>query len=70
MAKDSLASYRKAIAGLKARAVPAGKSLPAALDELAEKWNPLYAEGPKANLVEDVNALARDFLARCARGSW
>lgn len=68
MAKESLASYRKAIAGLKARAVPSGKSLPAALDDLAERWNPLYAEGPKANLVEDVNALARDFLRSLRRG--
>jgi hypothetical protein len=68
MAKESLASYRKAIAGLKARVVPAGKSLPAALDDLAEKWNPLYADGPKANLVEDVNALARDFLRSLRKG--
>ncbi len=68
MAKESLASYRKAIAGLKTRVVPAGKSLPAALDDLAEKWNPLYAEGPKANLVEDVNALARDFLRSLRKG--
>jgi hypothetical protein len=68
MAKESLASYRKAIAGLKERVVPAGKSLPAALDDLAEKWNPLYAESPKANLVEDVNALARDFLRSLRRG--
>ena len=68
MAKESLASYRKAIAALKERVVPAGKSVPAALDDLAEKWNPLYAEGPKANLVEDVNALARDFLRSLRRG--
>ena len=68
MAKESLASYRKAIAGLKERVVPAGKSLPAALDDLAEKWTPLYAESPKANLVEDVNALARDFLRSLRRG--
>jgi hypothetical protein len=68
MARESLASYRKAIAGLKARVVPSGKTLPAALDDLAEKWNPLYADGPKANLVEDVNALARDFLRSLRRG--
>jgi hypothetical protein len=68
IAKDSLASYRKAIAGLRARAVPAGKPLAAALEELAEKWNPLYAEEQKANLVEDVNALARDFLRSLRRG--
>jgi len=68
MAKDSIASYRKAIAGLRARALPAGKSLPVALDELAEKWNPLYAPEQKANLVEDVNALARDFLRSLRKG--
>lgn len=68
MAKDSLASYRKAIAGLRARAVPEGKSLPTALEELAERWNPLYAPEQKANLVEDVNSLARDFLRSLRKG--
>ncbi|MCX7029588.1 MAG: hypothetical protein NTU62_05645, partial [Spirochaetes bacterium] len=29
---------------------------------------PLYAEEQKANLVEDVNALARDFLRSLRRG--
>jgi len=68
MAKDSFASYRKAIAGLRARALPAGTSLPVALEDLAEKWNPLYAPEQKANLVEDVNALARDFLRSLRKG--
>ena len=68
MAKDSLAGYRKAIAGLKARTVPAGTSLPTALEDLAEKWNPLYAPDQKANLVEDVNSLARDFLRSLRKG--
>jgi hypothetical protein len=48
--------------------VPAGTSLPTALGELAEKWNPLYAEDAKANLVEDVNSLARDFLRSLRKG--
>jgi hypothetical protein len=68
MAKDSFASYRKAIAGLRARALPAGTSLSGALEALAEKWNPLYAPEQKANLVEDVNALARDFLRSLRKG--
>ena len=68
MAVDSLAGYRKAIAGLRDRALPAGKSLPTALDELAERWNPLYAPEQKANLVEDVNSLARDFLRSLRKG--
>lgn len=68
VARDSLASYRKAIAGLRSRVVPSGTTLEAALDDLAEKWNPLYAPEQKANLVEDVNALARDFLRSLRKG--
>ena len=29
---------------------------------LAEKWNPLFDSDGRKNLVEDVNALVRDFL--------
>ncbi len=29
---------------------------------LSEKWNPLYDEQARANLVEDVNSLIRDFI--------
>jgi hypothetical protein len=63
-----LASYRKAIAGLKAQLVPEDKFPLSVLNELAEKWNPLYGEEQKANLVEDVNSLARDFLRSLRRG--
>lgn len=65
---ESLARYKRAIAALRDRAVPEGMSLEAALAQLAEKWNPLYAEEQKRNLVEDVNSLARDFLRSLRRG--
>ncbi len=42
--------------------VPEGTTTDETLDELAEKWNPLFASEQKQNLVEDVNALVRDFL--------
>lgn len=60
--REALARYRRSIQLLRDRYVPMGKNLDKALDELAEKWNPLFAEQPKKDLVEDVNALVRDFL--------
>ena len=33
-----------------------------ALEELADRWNPMIGHQPKRDLVNDVNALARDFL--------
>ena len=47
---------------LRSQYVPAGKTIDATLAELAEKWNPLYAEEQKRHLVEDVNSLVRDYL--------
>jgi hypothetical protein len=60
--KGDLLRYRRSIQFLVAQYVPKGKSIDAALSELAEKWNPLYASEQKQNLVEDVNSLVRDFL--------
>jgi hypothetical protein len=42
--------------------VPTGKTIDGSLSELAEKWNPLYDPQKKKELVEDVNALVRDFI--------
>ncbi len=44
------------------------KPIDKALDELIEKWNPLYDEQAKANLVADVNSLVRDFLRKLKKG--
>jgi hypothetical protein len=54
--------YRKAIQSLISQSVPSGKSLDAMLEELAERWNPLFDTQGKRNLVEDVNALVRDYI--------
>ena len=60
--KENVERYRKALELLREHYAPPGKSLEDSLDDLAEKWNPLFAERPKQELVEDVNALVRDFL--------
>jgi hypothetical protein len=61
-ARESLFRYKQSVQALASQYVPRGKTIDATLDELAEKWNPLYAAEQKKNLVEDVNALVRDFL--------
>ncbi len=60
--KTNLLQYKRSIQALISHYVPSGKTIDLTLDELAEKWNPLYDSRAKKNLVEDVNALVRDFL--------
>ena len=60
--KESVLRYRKNVQILFPRLVPAGKSVDGVLEELAEKWNPLFDSQQRQDLVEDVNALVRDFL--------
>jgi len=60
--KEKLSAYRSAIRSHISRHVPAGKSIDDALQALAEKWNPLFDPEKRKNLVEDVNALVRDYL--------
>jgi len=60
--KEKLSAYRAAIRSHISHHLPAGKPIDDALRELAEKWNPLYDPEKRKNLVEDVNALVRDYL--------
>jgi hypothetical protein len=60
--RDLMIRYTKAIQTLRDTYLPQGKSIEKTLSELAAKWNPLFAESQKSDLVEDVNALVRDFL--------
>ncbi|MGA2762407.1 MAG: hypothetical protein ABSG17_03485 [Spirochaetia bacterium] len=60
--KANLLQYKRSIQALLSHYVPSGKTIDLTLEELAEKWNPLYDSRAKKNLVEDVNALVRDFL--------
>jgi type II secretory pathway pseudopilin PulG len=60
--REALLRYTRAIKVLHDTYVTKGKNIDITLDELSNKWNPLFAEAQKADLVEDVNALVRDFL--------
>ncbi len=60
--KENLLRFRKSVQSLVPHYVPTGKSLEGLLEELAEKWNPLFDSQQRKDLVEDVNALVRDFL--------
>jgi hypothetical protein len=62
--KARLASFRDAVREMQAKYVGDAPSIDHRLSELVEEWNPLVAPGPKKNLVEDVNALVRDFLRK------
>ena len=56
-------NYAGAISSLKKQYLNSDTAdLNLTLDELSEKWNPLYDESARANLVEDVNSLIRDFI--------
>ncbi len=60
--RETMSRYRRALQILRDRYVPLGKNVEDTLEELADKWNPLFADAQKKDLVEDVNALVRDFL--------
>ena len=60
-------ALKKAMAGLKMHFV-GNASLEESMEDLIEKWNPLFDPQAKANLVEDVNSLVRDFLRKLKRG--
>ena len=60
--RENLIRYKRSVLSLVAQYVPRGATIDSTLAQLSEKWNPLYAAAQKKNLVEDVNALVRDFL--------
>jgi hypothetical protein len=66
--KRPAADYHQAVMKLKEEVCGRDKSLDSSLKILAEKWNPLIDPVSKADLVEDVNSLVRDFLRRLRKG--
>lgn len=62
--KKRLSTFRDAVETLQQKYVGDAPSVDHRLNELIEEWNPLVAKVPKQNLVEDVNALVRDFLRK------
>jgi hypothetical protein len=66
---QQLAAYRKAVGALKVQFVGSDRTISESLNELMEKWNPLYDSQARKNLVEDVNAMVRDYLRNVRRTS-
>ena len=60
--KEAVLRYRKSLQSLYSHYLAKAKSLDSLLDQLAQKWNPLFDSEQRKNLVEDVNALVRDFI--------
>lgn len=61
-------AYKQRVFQLKEAFAGKGADLDKSLAEMAEAWNPLYDPQAKANLVEDVNSLTRDYLRKLKRG--
>ena len=61
-AQEDLLRYRKHVQSLLSQYVHKGQSVDDLLEEVAEKWNPLFDTQQKRDLVEDVNALVRDYI--------
>ncbi|MFP4484220.1 MAG: hypothetical protein ACLFO1_05140 [Spirochaetaceae bacterium] len=60
--------YQKAVRKLQQEYTGPNRSVDETLQRLADQWNPLIDPQAKQNLVEDVNALVRDFLRRMKTG--
>lgn len=60
--------FKRRIEELQQSYVGKDGNVDARLEELIERWNPLLDPVAKANLVEDVNSLVRDFLRRMKVG--
>ncbi|MBN2737563.1 MAG: hypothetical protein JXR70_11325 [Spirochaetales bacterium] len=60
-------AYRSAIENLKIELVGKNMSVNEKLENLMEKWNPLYDSVAKKNLVDDVNSIIRDYLRRISK---
>ena len=64
---SQLAAYRKALHRLKLELVGSDNSIPESLQELVERWNPLYDAHARTELVLDVNAMIRDYFRTLKR---
>ncbi len=60
--RQQQAAFRAHVKRLQKEFLPSGSTMAQSLSDLAERWNPLLDPVAKANLVEDVNALVRDFV--------
>ena len=67
-ATSQTAAFRKHVHGLVKEFAGSEGQMSRSLAELAEKWNPLFDEAAKRNLVEDVNSYVRDFVRSLRKG--
>lgn len=58
------ARFKETIGSLKEKYIGAGGDIKKEMSQLISLWNPLLDPQAKANLVEDVNSLVRDFLRK------
>jgi hypothetical protein len=65
---DARVAYKKKLLELKEQLIGEGRSIPQALDEMIEKWNPLFDPKARKNLIEDVNSMVRDYMRGLRRG--
>lgn len=65
---DNRQQYRQAIRSLRDFYVGTSGPLDDTLEELAEKWNPLFDADARVHLVEDVDSFVRDYLKKFKRG--
>lgn len=61
-AKAQKAAFKQQIQRLEPEFLDRGKSLEMSLRELVDKWNPILDQAKRKDLVEDVNAMCRDFI--------
>ncbi len=66
--RASRIQYQKAVRRLQQEYTGPNRTVDETLQSLIDKWNPLIDPQAKQNLVEDVNALVRDFLRRMKSG--
>lgn len=62
--KTSSDDFSQAVTKLMEEYVGEDGDIELSMDDLIQKWNPLFDPVKKANLVEDVNAMIRDYLRK------
>ena len=67
-AKAKMVEFRKKIASLTEEFTGKGRTVDQSLKELIDKWNPLFDEKARKNLIEDVNSMIRDFVRGLRKG--
>ncbi len=60
-------TYTESIRNLKSEIIGDSESIEIAMNDYSKKWNPLFDEVAKQNLVEDVNSLIRDYIRKMKR---